>query len=115
MDRIVFLILLIFFLFVSFQHLIPDIIALLINILPYFIKILPFIVLGGIVFIILNIRKRRKIFDINKLSMNINNERTNTQYPKRQLPSREYQGTPPGRQYRYDQIYNRNTQKRLNF
>ena len=71
MNRIVFLILVIF-LFVSFQHLIPDIIALPINILPYFIKILPFIALGVIIFTIFN------------------SQQTTQQ-------NRPYQGTPPGR------------------
>ena len=83
----------------NFQHFIPDIIALPINILPYFIKILPFIALGVIVFIILNRRKKRNIFNIKKLrNMDTEDEITNTIHPIRQVPRRVDQGTPEGRQ-----------------
>ena len=108
MVRIVF-ILVIFFLFVNFQHLLPDIMALPINILPYFIKILPFIALGFIVFKILNRRER-----IMGRLIDIKDERTNKKYPDRELPRRVYQGTPEGRQYEYDQKY-KLPRKRLNF
>lgn len=92
--------------FVSFQHLLPDIIALPINILPYFIKILPFIALGVIVFTILNIRKRRDIFNFKKLrNMDIDDETTSRPNPIRQVSRRKYPGTPEGRQYQYHQEY----------
>ena len=105
MNRILFYIFFIIFLIVYFQLNISDILELPINILPYIIKVFPFIVFGVIFIIILNIKNRRNIFDIKKLKkMDTNDERTRTQDPISQQ-TRKYQGTPEGRQFEIDQKY----------